>query len=551
MTKIYSLVAVAIATLCAVPAEAAPRVAGCVNPQDLMVAASVDPNNEAIDAAPFIRTAITNALAGSHVVCLPGRTYKLLSAVGSTIFDLTNATDLAIIGEGPGTVLELGGAGGADVQVFNLASGASRVRFQDFAVTGENNTTGGATSSLFKIGGGAAAVADIALEGVQVLQAKGAGVVIDGVAAPTAGVEIRACRFFANQGSAVQVQGASRVVITASYFANDLGLEIEAPSARAIAGLTVSNNVFTRLQPFPSGPVPGAAPALAIQLSAPTATPSSQLAIVDNLVLGGRISITRFQQVTIAGNTVFGDVQATADPELLVTGGAGSIEVTSNVFERSSCTAGAVVRIGVAADALQHVGFVGNAVAQTTASCPAAGIASPLQVAGASNAVVGGNTISLAASAPVAGVLIGPSSTAAAYVSVASNSIAGAAVGSLASGIELGASAGASPFAIVTDNVTARATIGVKVDATSAAVIPLILNNVFADATTAISTTASNPAVAIRSNLRGPSHFTGTGSPQGVIAAPIGSLYFQTNATANGLWVKETGTGNTGWVAKN
>lgn len=559
MMKLFSLVTIGVAAL-AVPAEAAPRVAGCVNPQDLMVAASVDPSDEAIDAAPFIRQAITNAraMAGPHIVCLPGRTYKLQSVVGLNIFDLTGATDLAIIGEGPGTVLELddvsvSGAPVPNIQVFNVGSGAAHIRFQDFAVTGAKSTTGNSTSNLFNIGAGTA-VSEIMFEGIQLLQSKGAGVVIDGGTAGVVGVELRACRFFANAASAIRLQGASRVLIAGSYFANDLGLEIEAPGTRAVTGLTISHNVFTRLRPFPTGPAPGPAPALAISLTAPASPVSSQLAIVDNLVIGGRIAIQRFTQVTIAGNSVVGDAQATADPELLITGGAGSLEVTSNAFERTSCTAGHVVQLGAASDALQHVGFVGNGVAQTTTTCPAAGISSPLQVAGASNVVVSGNTISLAVSAPaVTGIAIGPSTTSAAYLAVTSNSIAGAGatVGSLASGIELGASANASPFAIVTDNVTARATVGVKVNATTAATIPLIANNVFADATTAISTTASNPAVAIRSNLRGPSHFTGVGSPQGVITAPIGSLYFQTNATANGLWVKQTGTGNTGWVAKN
>ena len=41
---------------------------------------------------------------------------------------------------------------------------------------------------------------------------------------------------------------------------------------------------------------------------------------------------------------------------------------------------------------------------------------------------------------------------------------------------------------------------------------------------------------------------TGTGSPEGVIAAPVGTEYVDTAAT-NGVvkWLKTTGTGNTGW----
>lgn len=43
----------------------------------------------------------------------------------------------------------------------------------------------------------------------------------------------------------------------------------------------------------------------------------------------------------------------------------------------------------------------------------------------------------------------------------------------------------------------------------------------------------------------------GAGSPEGAIAAPIGSLYSQTDGGAlTSLWVKESGSGNTGWAAK-
>lgn len=43
----------------------------------------------------------------------------------------------------------------------------------------------------------------------------------------------------------------------------------------------------------------------------------------------------------------------------------------------------------------------------------------------------------------------------------------------------------------------------------------------------------------------------GAGTPEGAITAPIGSLYTRTDGGANTtLYVKESGAGNTGWVAK-
>lgn len=44
---------------------------------------------------------------------------------------------------------------------------------------------------------------------------------------------------------------------------------------------------------------------------------------------------------------------------------------------------------------------------------------------------------------------------------------------------------------------------------------------------------------------------TGNGSPEGVIIASVGALYTRKDGGAGTtLYVKESGTGNTGWVAK-
>lgn len=42
---------------------------------------------------------------------------------------------------------------------------------------------------------------------------------------------------------------------------------------------------------------------------------------------------------------------------------------------------------------------------------------------------------------------------------------------------------------------------------------------------------------------------TGTGSPEGVITAPLGSTFRQSDGTAGAiLWLKQSGAGNTGWA---
>lgn len=55
----------------------------------------------------------------------------------------------------------------------------------------------------------------------------------------------------------------------------------------------------------------------------------------------------------------------------------------------------------------------------------------------------------------------------------------------------------------------------------------------------------------IRLSTTGPFLTANTGSPEGVLAAPVGSLYSRTDGgAATSFYVKESGTGNTGWVAK-
>jgi len=49
----------------------------------------------------------------------------------------------------------------------------------------------------------------------------------------------------------------------------------------------------------------------------------------------------------------------------------------------------------------------------------------------------------------------------------------------------------------------------------------------------------------------GPTITSGSGTPEGVVTAPVGSLFLRTDGGAStSVYVKESGSGNTGWVAK-
>jgi hypothetical protein len=53
-------------------------------------------------------------------------------------------------------------------------------------------------------------------------------------------------------------------------------------------------------------------------------------------------------------------------------------------------------------------------------------------------------------------------------------------------------------------------------------------------------------------DIGGMNLYSGSGTPEGAVAAPVSSIYFRTNGAAGTvLYMKETGVGNTGWVAYN
>lgn len=58
----------------------------------------------------------------------------------------------------------------------------------------------------------------------------------------------------------------------------------------------------------------------------------------------------------------------------------------------------------------------------------------------------------------------------------------------------------------------------------------------------------NSDGIAIGSGIR---ILSGSGTPEGSVTAAIGSIYLRTNGgAATTLYVKESGTGNTGWAAK-
>jgi hypothetical protein len=73
----------------------------------------------------------------------------------------------------------------------------------------------------------------------------------------------------------------------------------------------------------------------------------------------------------------------------------------------------------------------------------------------------------------------------------------------------------------------------------------------FVEALTIEATGAATFAGAVSVSGTTATWTSGTGSPESVKTAPVGSLYTRTDGGASTtLYVKESGAGNTGWIAK-
>lgn len=80
----------------------------------------------------------------------------------------------------------------------------------------------------------------------------------------------------------------------------------------------------------------------------------------------------------------------------------------------------------------------------------------------------------------------------------------------------------------------------------------LLIYLTFNDAEGLVSTWTSREVASVAEDLRESLRLlTGTGTPEGAVTAGVGTLFLRTDGgTSTTLYVKESGTGNTGWVAK-
>lgn len=126
--------------------------------------------------------------------------------------------------------------------------------------------------------------------------------------------------------------------------------------------------------------------------------------------------------------------------------------------------------------------------------------------------------------------------------------VVGATLGSNGSGLAQLQVDGSAARTLIANNVIPQGATGVAIDAT--ATDTTVSSNLI---NSALVTTPLSIAAPVRTGGAGgsASEYVGVGTPEGIVTARIGSRYSRTDGgTGTTLYVKETGTGNTGWVAK-
>lgn len=136
---------------------------------------------------------------------------------------------------------------------------------------------------------------------------------------------------------------------------------------------------------------------------------------------------------------------------------------------------------------------------------------------------------------------------------IANNSVEGdRGGGSVRWGINFapGSSGGGTSIIIMGNRGTGVASKGVSIPAGTYGTPPVVIGNSFPGASAPLSLGAATP-VAVGGNDGSTRLFTGSGTPESVVTAPIGSIYMRTDGgAATSMYVKESGTSNTGWVGK-
>ena len=485
--------------------------------------------------APAFRSAIAaaHAAAGTNTVFIPAGTYLMDTDGNGTpgVLEMDDVTNVDIVGEGASSVVKYKARdwiAQSDPHLF-ACDGCAFVSFSDFAVDGSKDDPGFAGHDVQRMHGIQVLDShDITVQRVSFTDTWGDGVEVFGEPGITEDVTISDNDFIDSARSGVGVQGGSRFVdILGNHFEgiSDQAIDFEPTGADPMPPdlprppptdfLIQGNTIDHSTAPY--------AVTIGGQL---VDSRAERIQFLDNIITNGALQIYHSNDIRVEGNTISGSA---FDPALRVQANASGITIRDNTLEGS--TSGLPVLQGralgdnVPTDLLIELNRIHQFAADDGIELDQ--IYGPVVVQ--NNEITGpGNNAGVRYRVSLDDGIVREDAT------ISGNEISnfdGA-------GIVVQAQ-GTAEFGVVTmcGNDVSQGPVGIDLEVSN----PTYLGEAN------VCTNTFAPEVTTRVRTNNVTHFRGTGSPEGIVAAPVGSDFIRTDE-ANRLYVKQTGTGKTGWV---
>jgi hypothetical protein len=502
-------------------------------------------------------TAIQNAInacntQGGGVVYFPDGTYVFSQLA------LAGMAKVQLMGSGSGSTLKwtfnAGGVAGSGITL-SAGTSQSRISMLGFDGSGLSNPAAGVTNHLIQIGTGA-----------------GGGVVE---------TQIFQCQFknaAAGHGDYVHVLGAAGNLVS-RYWVVDNAFDGNGGNAQAAVGgeqgweygWIVDNyatGCVTEIRFVASADVNGnalvvmaneishtSATRWAVRFEGGATTFITRLAFAENVVVGGFATINRCQYWNYIGNVITSGNFASADSVLRIFGNVQDGVVAANTIDRSSgASAGYCVSLEKSTNAPTRVRVGQNTLINEVTGAGAGFV----QVIDATGWSIGSNQMRAtdagasvtygvdveAVTTNITDALIGPGN----LITAGANTFA-AAVRLLCNGADV-------KDCSVVGNQGDQIAYGLQLEiggggGTFSGVL-LFGDNNFDSSTGDINRIGTTVALRIAGNAGtfGPNIWSGVGTPENQVSARVSSLFLRTDGgQATVVYYKETGVGNTGWLA--
>jgi hypothetical protein len=502
--------------------------------------------DDATDDTASIQAAINAcATAGGGVVFFPYGIYR------SQALTINAQNNVQLVGSGDGSVIRwTQDAALAAVSLLTIIGSAKgKITQLQFNGAGLTNPAVSRLNHLITIGDALSDVTDFQIFNCTftgMVANSGDGIhVLGDVADPVTRLWVKNNRFDGCSRFGIGVeQGLNNAWLNDNFLTNcETEIAMVATAAVANTGIHIRGNHILHTS---------ASERRALRVEGDGGTPSQAITVAENIVLGGFVTYSGVLYGGLLNNIQTSGAFASTDSACRIFGNVSFVPVHGNVivrdsgtsvgscmsFERSGGASPSLWRLG--RNILQNEKIGGNLI--TVVDCTRWSIGDNIcRVADATGTVYGIDI--QAVTVALTDALIGPG-----------NQFT-AAAGSLDACVRLLSNGAAITDVSVVGNQGDNCDFGVRAEGGT-------FNGQFLHGTNnwdAVTGDLQQVGVTLRPNIGfnvgtagtvGPQCRYGTGSPEGVISARIGSIYLRTDGgQATTLYYKETGTGTTGWVA--